>query len=132
MTSDAPQTISKGRFWTGWIISILPALFLLMDAVMKLVKPAFVIEATVDMGYSEHVILPLGIVLLASTILYLIPRAAPVGAILLTGYLGGAVDAHVRNGDELWTVFFPAIFGALLWVGLVLRDERLRAVLPWR
>lgn len=132
MTPDAPHTISKARFWIGWIVSVLPALFLLMDAVMKLVKPSFVVEATVDeMGYSEGVILPLGVVLLASTVLYLVPRTAAVGAILLTGYLGGAVDAHVHHGDAMWTVLFPVVFGILLWSGLVLRDARLRAVLPW-
>lgn len=133
MTPDAPQATPKTRFWIGWIISLLPALFLLMDAVMKLVKPSFVVETTVDeMGYSEGVILPLGIVLLASTVLYLVPRTAAVGAILLTGYLGGAVDAHVHHGDEMWMIVFPAAFGALLWVGLVLREARLRAVLPWQ
>ncbi len=92
--SDAqPARSTKGLFWGGRIVSALPALFLLMDAAMKLVKPEFVVQATVELGYSEESIRPLGIVLLACTALYLIPRTAVLGAILLTGYLGGAVDA---------------------------------------
>jgi DoxX-like family len=124
--------ISKGALWTGRVMSALPALFLLFDAGMKLVKPAFVVEGTIRMGYSESVILPLGVVLLVSTVLYLIPRTAVLGAILLTGYLGGAVDAHVRNGDTLFEMLFPTIFGFLLWGGLVLRDLRLRSLVPLR
>jgi hypothetical protein len=96
------------------------------------VKPAFVVEATVQMGFSENVILPLGIVLLACTVLYLVPATAVLGAILLTGYLGGAVATHVRAGDGPFPVLFPVVFGVLLWGGLVLRDRRLRALLPWR
>src|SRR5437762_13935578 len=94
--------ISKARLWTGRVLGILPALFLLFDAIMKFVKPIFVVEATVRLGYAESVILPLGAVLLVSTILYLLPRTAILGAILLTGYLGGAVATHVRSGDTLF------------------------------
>ena len=77
-------------------------------------------------------IVPLGIVLLTCTILYLVPRTAVLGAILLTGYLGGAVATHVRAGQGLFEILFPVVFGALLWGGLVLRDERLRELLPLR
>lgn len=84
------------------------------------------------MGYPEQVILPLGVVLCVCTVLYLVPQTAVLGAILLTGYLGGAVATHVRHEDGLFAVFFPAIFGALLWGGLVLRDPRLAALVPWR
>src|SRR5262249_14869419 len=118
--------------WTGGILSVLPALFLLFDAAMKLVKPAFVVEATVGLGYAETVIVPLGVVLLVCTVLYLIPQTAVLGAILLTGYLGGAVATHVHHQDSLFEIVFPVIFGALLWSGLVLRDSRLRSLLPWR
>ena len=128
----APTVVSKGAFWTGRVISALPALFLLFDAAMKLVKPNFVVEATVRLGYSDSVILPLGLVLLICTVLYLVPGTSVLGAILLTGYLGGAVAAHVRHGDSPFEIAFPAIFGALLWGGLVLRDTRLRALVPWR
>lgn len=124
--------VSKGALWTGRVLSILPALFLLFDAAMKLVKPAFVVEATVRLGYSESVILPLGVVLLACTVLYLIPRTAVLGAILLTGYLGGAVATHLQHGDSAFEIVFPVLFGALLWGGLVLRDRQLRTMVPWR
>lgn len=118
--------------WAGWIISALPSLFLLVDGVMKLLKPAIVVETTVQLGYPESVILGLGIVLLACTVLYLIPHTAVLGAILLTGYLGGAVATHVRVSAGLFEILFPVIFGALLWGGLFLRDERLRELIPLR
>ena len=121
---------SKKMLWAGRTMSYLPALFLLFDAVSKLVKPAPVVEATVKLGYPESVVVPLGIVLLVCTVLYLIPKTAVLGAILLTGYLGGAVATHVRVGDSLFTIFFPVIFGILIWGGLYLRDERLRMLIP--
>jgi len=123
---------SKKMLWTGRIIGALPALFLLLDGIMKLIKPAPVVEATVKLGYPESVILGLGIVLIASTVLYLIPRTSILGAILLTGYLGGAVATHVRVGDNLFSVLFPVFFGLLIWGGLYLRDDRLRALTPLR
>src|SRR5215212_10615861 len=107
------KSVSKGTRWTGRIISGLPVLFLLLDGAMKLVKPAPVIEATTHLGYSENVIIPIGIVLIVCTILYLIPRTSVLGAILLTGYLGGAVATHVRAGEGLFPIIFPVIFGAL-------------------
>jgi fucose permease len=118
--------------WTGRIIGALLALFLLLDGVMKLVKPAPVVEATVRLGYPESVILGLGIVLIACTVLYLVPRTAILGAILLTGYLGGAVATHVRVGEGPFPVLFPVVFGVMIWGGLWLRDERLRALIPLR
>src|SRR4249920_298539 len=127
--SDAqPAPLSKGRLWTGRIMSALPALFLFMDAVGKLVKPAPVVEGTVQLGYPESVLLGLGIVLLACTVLYVIPRTAILGAILLTGYLGGAVATHVRVGSPLFShILFGVYLGVFLWLGLYLRDARLRA-----
>jgi hypothetical protein len=127
-----PAPVSRGMLWAGRVMSALPALFLLMDGVMKLMKPAVVVEKTVELGYPESVILGLGTVLLACTILYLIPRTSVLGAILLTGYLGGAVATHVRVGDSPFSILFPVIVGALLWRGLVLSDSRLRALLPLR
>jgi hypothetical protein len=123
--------VTKKQLWAGRIIGALPALFLLVDGGMKLVKPAPVVEATVRLGYQENVILGLGIVQLACTVLYLVPRTSILGAILLTGYLGGAVATHVRIGNSLFSVFFPVILGVLVWGGLWLRDDRLRALLPW-
>ena len=130
MKSNTQTPVSNGRLWGGRIMSWLPALFLLVDGVMKLFKTAVVVEATVKLGYPENTILPVGIVLTVCTILYLIPRTAVLGAILLTGYLGGAVATHVRVGEGLFFVSFPIIFGVLLWGGLYLRNNRLRSLIP--
>ncbi len=124
--------VSKKMIWAGRTLSALTGLLLLMDGVMKLIKPAFVVEATVQLGYPESVIFGIGLVLTACTVIYLIPRTAILGAILLTGYLGGATASHVRAGDPIFTAFFPVIFGALVWLGLYLRDARLRALVPLR
>jgi hypothetical protein len=123
---------SKAMIWTGRIISTLVVLFLLMDGVMKLFKPQFVVDGTVKLGYSENVIIPLGVVLIVCTILYAIPRTAVLGAILLTGYLGGACATHVRGGPGPYNFVIPIIFGVLVWLGLVLRDGHLRMRLPVR
>ena len=106
----ATQTlpVSNKRLWVGRITSALPALFLFVDGAMKLVKPEVVVKATVELGYAEAVILPLGVVLLACTILYVIPRTAVLGAILLTGYLGGVVATHVRAGKDRSKSCFPS------------------------
>ena len=122
--------MSNVNRWIGLVMSGLPALFLLVDGVMKLFEPAVVVDTTVQLGFPEAVILPLGVVLLACTVLYLVPRTAVLGAILLTGYLGGAVATHVRVGEGAFPILFPVIIGALLWGGLVLRDPRLAALLP--
>jgi DoxX-like family len=124
--------VSMKRLWAGRIISALSALFLLVDGAMKLVKPQVVVKGTVELGYAKTVILPLGLVLLACMTLYLIPRTAVLGAILLTGYLGGAVATHVRAGQGPFEILFPVVLGALLWGGLVLRDDRLRTLIPLR
>src|SRR4030095_8947369 len=116
--------VSRKALWAGWILSALPGLFLLFDGGMKFFKPEFVVKATVQLGYPESVIVPLGIVLTVCTVLYLIPRTAVLGAILLTGYLGGAVATHVRVSAGLFEIFFPVVFGALLWGGIFVRDLR--------
>ena len=121
---------SNARLWGGRIASGIPVLFLLVDGAMKLVKPTVVVETTMQLGYPEGVIVPLGLVLLASTILYLVPRTAVLGAILVTGYLGGAVATHVRVGNGAFEVLFPVIVGALVWAGLVLRNPRVADLLP--
>lgn len=130
MQTDMQTSVSTGRLWSGRIISWLPAIFLLIDGVWKLFKPALVVEATVKLGYSENVIVPLGIVLTLCTILYMIRRTAVLGAILLTGYLGGAVATHVRAGEGLFPISFPIVLGVLLWGGLYLRDHRLAKLIP--
>jgi len=123
---------SKAMLWIGWILGGVVALFLLLDGGMKLVKPEPVVEATTKLGYSEAAIVPIGIVLVACTLLYLIPRTAVLGAALLTGYLGGAVATHVRVGHGAFEILFPVVFGIFFWGGLWLRDARLRALMPWR
>jgi hypothetical protein len=130
MQSD-PQTapISKKMLWTGYNISALPVIMLLFSGVMKLAKPAPVVEGFVRLGYPESLALGIGIVEIACVIVYVIPRAAVLGAILLTGYLGGATATHVRIGEPF---FMPIILGVLVWGGLFLRDARLRALLPLR
>jgi hypothetical protein len=129
-----PQSapVSKTMLWAGRILSGLSILFLLMDGIMKLFKPALVVEATVNLGYPENVIVPIGIVLTVSTLLYAIPRTAILGAILLTAYLGGAVATHVRVSEGLFPVTFPIIIGVLIWGGLWLRDDHVRALIPLR
>ena len=127
-----PAPVSKAALWAGRILSAIPSLFLLLDGVMKLFKPEPVVEATTRLGYPEGVIVGLGIVLLACVALYVIPRTSVLGAILLTGYLGGAVAAHVRAGGDPFPVVFPVLVGVLLWGGLLLRDARLRALVPLR
>ncbi|MGA8348109.1 MAG: DoxX family protein [Isosphaeraceae bacterium] len=126
-TQTAP--VSKVMLWAGRTMSAITSLFLLLDGLMKLLKPAPVVEATARMGYPENLILGLGILLLTCLAVYLIPRTSILGAILLTGYLGGAVSAHVRVRDDMFPVLFPVIVGVLLWGGLFLRDARLRALL---
>jgi DoxX-like family len=125
-------TVSTKQLWASRVLSGLPALFLLVDGGMKLFKPAAVVEATVRLGYPESTIVGIGLVLLVSTVLYLIPRTAILGAVLLTGYLGGAVATHVRVGGPPFNDLLPVVFGALLWGGLWLRDSRVRALVPLR
>ncbi len=126
-TQTAP--VLKKMLWAGRIMSALPVLMLLFSGVMKLVKPAPVVEGFAHLGYPESLALGLGIVELACAVVYVIPGTAVLGAILLTGYLGGATATHVRIGEPF---FMPIILGVLVWGGLFLRDERLRALLPLR
>ncbi len=121
---------SKWMLWGGYIASAIPVLMLLFSGVMKLVKPAFLLEEFERLGYGENLALVIGIVEIGCTLIYLIPRTSILGAILLTGYLGGATATHVRIGDP--SFFMPVILGVLVWLGLYLRDNRLRALLPLR
>ena len=127
--STSRATGSRAMIWTGRVISALPVLGLLFSAAMKFLKPPEVIEGFTKLGYPEILALGLGILEVACTILYMIPQTAVLGAILLTGYLGGATATHVRVGDSFVA---PVIVGVLVWLGLFLRDHRLRALLPLR
>ena len=122
-------TVSRKLLWTGRILSGLAVLFFLVDGAMKLWKPAVVVEATRQLGYPESDIVGIGVLLLTCTVLYLVPRTSILGAVLLTGYLGGAVASQVRAGNGWFNVVFPVIFGALVWSGLWLRDLRVRNLL---
>jgi hypothetical protein len=133
MQSATTASASNKRLWAGRIVSGLPTLFLLADSAGKFARPAPVVEGTVRLGYPESVILGLGVLLLACTVPYLIPRTSFLGAILLTGYLGGAVATHLRAGDPLFThVLFPVYLGIMLWAGLYLRNDRLAALVSMR
>jgi hypothetical protein len=127
-SEDQTVPVSKKVLWAGWIVSVLPVLMLLMSATMKLMRAPAVMEGLPKMGYPAGLALPLGIVELGSTILYLIPQTSVLGAILLTGYLGGATATHVRIGDP--SFYIPVILGVLVWGGLFLRDPRIRALIP--
>ena len=123
-------TFSSKGLWTGRALSGLAVLFLLLDGGMKLVKPPFVVDATVQLGYQESAIVGIGLTLLACTLLYVIPRTSVLGAILLTGYLGGAVASNVRADAPLLNVAFPILFAVLAWAGVFLRESRLRQLIP--
>lgn len=117
----------------GWMVSGLVGLFLFADAVMKLMRLPVVIETMASLGWPESSVLPLGIILLCSTLLYLYPLTSMLGAILLTGYLGGAIAAHARIGSPLFThTLFGSYIAILMWLGLVLRDVKLRSMLRLR
>ena len=124
---------SKRALWTGRSISGLAVAFLIFDSVGKLLEVQPVIDGTKRLGYPPDIVFSLGVTLLSCVLAYLIPRTSVLGAVLLTGYLGGAVATHVRVGSPLFThALFPTYVAALLWGGLMLRDARLRAFLPWR
>lgn len=132
---SAPQSApsSKKAIWTGRILSTLVVLFLIPDAIFKFLKPKMVVDVCTQLGLPISILNVLGVVLLACTLLYAIPRTSIFGAILLTGYLGGAVCTHLRVGDPLFShVLFPTYLGILLWLGLYLRESRLRSLVPWR
>ncbi|MEH2489747.1 DoxX family protein [Bradyrhizobium sp. AZCC 2230] len=126
-------TTSRSKVWIGWIISGLVVLFLLFDGITKLIMIDPVVDATIRIGFPLDLIRPLGIVCLACAILYAIPRTSILGAILLTGFLGGAVASKVRLEDPLFSqVLFGVYVGILAWGGLYLRDDRLRSLIPFR
>ncbi len=128
---NAPATTSKAMYWTGWVLSVLPCLMLIFSAYMKLEPPPEVIEQMNKSGFPIQLATPIGITELACVALYLIPRTAVLGAILLAAYLGGAVSSHVLKLDGVSVWFMPVLLGVLLWLGLWLRDVRLRALLPF-
>ena len=130
MTSDTQGPASKTMIWMGWLLSALPSLMLLFSGSMKLVKAEDVVKGFEHLGYPEHLALTLGIVEVVCTFVYLIPRTAVLGAILLTGYLGGAIATHARILEMQFLL--PLFLGVLIWGGLFLRDPQVRALIPIR
>ena len=126
-------TPSKAQKWTGYVLSTLVVLFLLMDSVMKLLKLPIVLDASAKLGFSASAVFTIGVILLFCVILYAVPQTSVLGAVLLSAYLGGAVSTHLRLGNPLFShILFPTYLGAMLWLGLYLREPRLRALLPLR
>ena len=134
LTRSGAQAVprSKKRVLAGRILSGLVIAFLLFDAVSKVLKAAPSVEGTLRLGFPSAVLVPMGMVLLLLTIAYAIPRTAVFGAVLLTGYLGGAVATQVRISATTFEVVFPMLFAVLMWAGILLRDDRLREVFPFR
>ncbi len=130
-TTDASNASkpSAGMLWGGRVLSTLPCLMLAMSAFMKLSQNQQAVEGFTKAGYSSGALMTIGIVEVLCTILYIVPQTAVLGAILLVGYLGGAVNHHVRMGEPF---FAPVLLGICLWLGLWLRDARLRALVPLR
>lgn len=122
----------KGRLWTGRVLSGLTVLFMLFDAVGKFVMPPQVVEAFARLGFPTSLGVSVGILLFVSTIIYAIPPTAVLGAVLLTGYLGGAVAIQMRAGSPTFETVFPVLFGVVAWAGVYLRECKLRAVFPVR
>jgi hypothetical protein len=120
---------SRIAIWAGRVLTVLTALFMLLVGVMKIVKPPQVLEANARLAYPISTLSGIGMALIACTLVYLIPRTSIAGAILLTGYLGGAVASNVRAGSGWFETIFPMLFATLVWVGLVLRDRRLGTLL---
>jgi hypothetical protein len=131
MQSDK-QGGSKGVIWTGRVISTICVLFLIFDGVTKVMQESHVMAAMAQGGYSPGVTIPLGITVLVCALLYAIPATSVLGAVLLTGWLGGAVDSMVRMAAPGHPFLFPVPFGVLVWLGLYLREERLKQLLPVR
>jgi hypothetical protein len=121
---------SRVKTWTGYVFSALPVLFMLMSSAMKLSRQPMVIEGFAKNGMSAGSVVAIGLVELACVIVYLVPPTSVLGAILVTGYLGGAIMVHVRAGEVAFVV--PLLLGVLAWGGLYLRNERIRALLPTR
>jgi hypothetical protein len=128
--SSQMAPISPAALWTSRILGALVVIFLLFDSISKIMKMANVVEQSAKLGFDATMIFQIGVILLVCTVLYIIPRTAILGAILLTGYLGGALCTNLRSGAPLPLILFPFVFGVIVWVPLYLRDSRLRVLIP--
>ncbi|HKI43852.1 MAG TPA: DoxX family protein [Balneolales bacterium] len=125
------RSISAKSLWTGRIISALVVLFMLFDSITKIMQVPAVMKASVQLGYTAGTISVIGIILFVCVVVYVIPRTSILGAVLLTGYLGGAVATNLRIGAPLFSnVLFPVYFGILVWAGLFMRNPHLRRFIP--
>lgn len=132
-SATAPAlTVSRARLWTGRALTTLTVLFLLFDAGGKLMMPAFVVQAFARLGFPVSLGVGIGVMLLTVTVIYAIPRTAVLGAVLLTGFLGGAVAIQMRAGSPSFETIFPVLFGILAWAGILLRERRLLQLFPVR
>jgi DoxX-like family len=122
--------VSKKTLWTGRVMSAVPVLLTLLGAMMKVARVAPAVEGMTRAGLAERLIVPIGILEIVCVVVYLIPRSSVLGAILLTGLLGGATVTNLRIGDPTWPI--PVILGMMSWGGLYLRDVRLRSLIPLR
>ena len=131
--SPAADAQGRGAVWTGCVLTTLCVLFLLFDAISHIAKPAPVVDAFARLGIPLALAVPIGIIELACVAVYVIPSTTVFGAVLLTGYLGGAVAINLRAGSPLWAeTLFPIYFGILLWAGVVLRERRVLELIPGR
>ena len=127
------MTTTPKTIWIGRILSALAILFLSFDTIVKVLRLPVAIEGTTQLGYPESTVFVIGIIQLVCLVLYVIPQTSVFGAILFTGYLGGAIATHLRIGSPLFThILFPIYVAALIWGGLYAREPRLRAVIPIR
>ena len=127
------NTPSKRALWTGRGLTVTVVFLLTLDSLGKLLQAAPVVAGTIQLGYPSSLVLPLGVLLLLCVAAYAIPSTSVLGAVLLTGYLGGAIATHARVQNPLLNhTLFPTYVAALVWGGLFLREPRLRALLPWR
>ena len=131
-SSSDIENVSKGMLWVGRVSSGFIALFFVFDGLGHLMKPAPVVEALARLGYPLSASVWIGWLALFCTAIYVTPRTSVLGAILLTGYLGGAVSTHVRAGSSPFEMIFPVILGVLVWVGIFVRDPQLRRLIPLR
>lgn len=129
-SSASVKSSQKGMTWTGRVLSGFAILFMLFDAFGKFTMPSYVVESFTRLGIPPSQGISIGVLLLVGTIIYAIPRTAVLGAVLLTGFLGGAVAIQMRAGSSTFETVFPVIFGIIVWAGIYLRDCGLRRVFP--
>src|SRR5579864_3991318 len=129
-SNEQTAPVSKKALWTGRILTGLLVLFLLFDSIPKMMKASFVMKAFAQLGYPLRLAPVIGVILLVCIIFYAIPRTSILGAILLTGYLGGATELNLRSGNPWFLTIIPVVFGVLVWGSLYLRDPRLRSLIP--